>query len=336
MTDGQGDIVDLPDTPSVPGLMFRRYRGKEDLRAIVQVFEAAAREDGFDWVMTVERLENEYDNMVNFDPIENVVLAEVDGVAVGYSQVYWFEESDGTFAASHRERVVPEWRGKGLTRALLSVNEARARELAAAHARGARKMGTGVLDTEAHRTRVLEAAGWRKMRWYYEMLRDLVEPVPIHPLPDGIEVRSVEAGDRKGVFEASWEAYRGSWAFREMTDKDWSRFENGPHFQPDLWVVGWDGDLIVGSVYCWIDEEENTIHGRLWGYNDDVTVRVGYRRKGLARALLSRSLVVLRDLGMEQAILGVDTENPANALHLYRSLGYRVFREQYDLIKPLD
>jgi GNAT superfamily N-acetyltransferase len=329
--------LDVPDAvKGVPGLSFRRFGGEGDLQAIVDVYDAVYEEDGLDHVLTVDRLRIEYENLPNFDPSEDVVLAEVDGEVVGYSQIRWFQEVGGPFATAHRERVRPDWRGRGIARALLEVNTYRARELASARADGQWRMGTITADTEVHRTRLLEESGYHKERWYLEMLRDLREPIEVVPLPDGIEVRLARPEERRGVFEAMWEAFRGSFAFREMDEKDWTGFLESPEFQPDLWVVAWDGDLVTGSVLSWIDEEENQRQDRLWGYNDSVAVTAAYRRRGLAKALLSRSLVVLRDHGMEQARLGVDTKNPADALTLYSSQGYVVFKEYYDLVRPMD
>lgn len=331
------DTVQVPpEAKDVPGLVLRRYRGEEDLQLLVDVYEDVARADNFDWVLTVERFKNEYDNLPNFDPREDVVIAEVDGRAVGYSQVRWFYEADGIFATPHRERVRPDFRGLGLTRALLSVNTERAKELATLHAKGPWRMGTITSDTEVHRKGVLEASGYHTERWYLELLRDLREPIEEFPLPEGIAVRPAGPEDRRRVFEAMWESFRGSWAFREMDEKDWTGFRGSPEFQPERWVVGWDGDVVAGVVFCWIDELENEQHGRLWGYNDAVGVTEGYRQRGLAKALISLSLVLLRELGMEQANLGVDTKNPADAMGLYEGLGYKVRKEHYDLIRPMD
>jgi GNAT superfamily N-acetyltransferase len=327
--------VEVPDAPPVPGLVFRRYRGDEDLPRLVEVYEAVSVEDGFDWLLTVDQLKNQYDNIANFDPREDVVLAEVDGRTVGYGQVFWYQGVDGPFTTPHRERVRPEWRDKGITRALLSINTRRAREMATANGKGEWRMSTVVSDTEVHRTGVLEEAGYRKERWYYEMLRDLREPIELFPLPEGIEVRPVTEEDHRKVFEAHWEAFRGSWGFREMTEEDWTRFKGSTEFQPELWVVGWDGDVVAGGVLCWVLEEENQRFDRLWGYNDDISVTLAYRRRGLAKALTSRSLVVLKDLGMEFANLGVDTQNPADALGLYKALGYRVREEHYEMVRPM-
>lgn len=332
MTD---DTVEVEDAPDVPVLTFRRYRGDEELPRLVSVFEAVSAEDGLDRAVTVDRLKNEFDNLPRFDPREDVVLAEVEGRTVGYSQIYWFEEPDGTFAAGHRERVLPEWRGRGIARALLAVNTVRAKMLAAAHARGPARMGTVVAETEVHRMGLLEAAGYKMERTYLEMLRDLSEPVDVLPLPEGIEVRPAGPEDQRRVFDATWDAFRGAYGFREMTEKDWKGFLNSPEFQPGLWFVGWDGDVVAGAVFCWIDEEENAQYDRLWGYNDNVAVTKEYRRRGLAKALISRSLLALRDLGMTHTNLGVDAQNPAGALHFYEAMGYKVYRRAYDLSRPL-
>ena len=329
-------VMEVPEAPDIPGLSFRRYRGDEDLPLLVGVIEAVSEEDGIDWVVTVDRLKNELDNIPNFDPREDIVIAQVDGRTVGYSQIRWFEEPNGKFAAGHRERVLVDWRGRGIMKALLAMNTRRAREMATAHARGPARMGTVVTEGETHRLSLLENAGFNRERFYLVMLRDLAQPIEVFPLPEGIDIRPVRPEDHRRVFEAAWESFRDSWTFREMTEKDWTGLIGSPEFSPDLWVVGWDGDEVAGSVFCWIDEEENARHHRLWGYNDDIAVTKEYRRRGLAKALTSRSLVILRDLGMEYANLSVDTKNPADALGLYTALGYKVHKEHIDLVRPME
>ncbi len=70
--------------------------------------------------------------------------------------------------------------GKGIMRAQLAINEARAEELAAAHATGPKRMGTVTAESEVHRLRMLESVGFERKRWYYEMLRDLRDPIQVH------------------------------------------------------------------------------------------------------------------------------------------------------------
>jgi ribosomal protein S18 acetylase RimI-like enzyme len=46
----------------------------------------------------------------------------------------------------------------------------------------------------------------------------------------------------------------------------------------------------------------------------------------LAKALIALSLSALKQRGMTEAALGVDTQNTSGALHLYESMGYRVVK----------
>jgi ribosomal protein S18 acetylase RimI-like enzyme len=55
----------------------------------------------------------------------------------------------------------------------------------------------------------------------------------------------------------------------------------------------------------------------------------------LARALLTRSLQMFKDMGMDHAALGVDTKNLSGALDLYQSVGFRVEKRQTAYRKKL-
>ena len=80
---------------------------------------------------------------------------------------------------------------------------------------------------------------------------------------------------------------------------------------------------------------ENAHHGRERGLVAAVYTRRQWRRRGLARALIARCLVRLRERGMTSAYLGVDGLNPNQATDLYASLGFEVVSTSYDWTKPL-
>ena len=330
------DRSEVPGAPPVPGQAFRRYRGEEDIEHFVEVYNNCRQVDGFDWVMTMEKLRNEYTNMVNFDPAQDLILAEVDGKVVGYARINWFLENEGTLVYKHFELVVPAWRGKGIWRALRDHNERRARQLAATHPRGPKAMSCWVSETERDLIALLEDEGHTPARYFHEMLRDLSEPIGEHPLPEGLEVRPVTPAQHRTIFEGQWEASMDHWGWRKMEEVDFRNLIGSPNFQPDLWMVAWDGGAWAGVVMSWSDEKENETHGRRWGYPDDIAVGRPYRRRGLARALLSRSLALLRDRGMTHANLGVDTENPNEAFNLYTGLGFRRYKLHYIYRKSLE
>ena len=102
------------------------------------------------------------------------------------------------------------------------------------------------------------------------------------------------------------------------------RFLDAPDTDPSLWVIAWDGDEIAGGVNNSIHPEENEALGIQRGWLDSVFTRRAWRRRGLARALIARSLVLLRDRGKTSAALGVDADNPSGALGLYEEAGFAV------------
>ncbi|MEJ2511570.1 MAG: GNAT family N-acetyltransferase, partial [Anaerolineales bacterium] len=81
--------------------------------------------------------------------------------------------------------------------------------------------------------------------------------------------------------------------------------------------------------------KENQKYNRLRGYTEDISVRRPWRRQGVARALLTQSIQMFIDMGMDETDLAVDAENPNGALQLYKSVGYEPFRTSMVYRKPL-
>jgi ribosomal protein S18 acetylase RimI-like enzyme len=109
-----------------------------------------------------------------------------------------------------------------------------------------------------------------------------------------------------------------------------------PNFDPSLFVVAWDGEEIAGAVLNLIDADENAALGRQRGLLDSVFVRRPWRRRGLAAALVGRSLALLRERGMTSAWLGVDADNPMGALGVYQRAGFTVHERSTAYHKPMD
>lgn len=62
------------------------------------------------------------------------------------------------------------------------------------------------------------------------------------------------------------------------------------------------------------------------GYTEEIAVRAPWRRRGIGKALLIRSLKMFRDMGFDSTILAVDPNNLDHAQHLYASLGYKTIQ----------
>ena len=85
-----------------------------------------------------------------------------------------------------------------------------------------------------------------------------------------------------------------------------------------------------------VSTEENAAFGRHRGWLDSVFVRRAWRRRGLGAAIVARALVRLREAGMSEAMLGVDSDNPSGALALYERAGFEVVRRSAAYRKPME
>ena len=180
-----------------------------------------------------------------------------------------------------------------------------------------------------------EAAGYVAVRYGFVMRRPLDQPIADAPLPPGIEVRPVAPNQLRAIWEADTEAFRDHHEAAVRDEADFERFVGHPDVDPSLWQVAWAGNDVAGSVINAIYRDENAKAGIDLGWLDHVSVRRPWRGRGLAGALIARSLVVLRDRGMAVAALGVDAENPTGALGVYERSGFRPHQTWITYQKPV-
>jgi ribosomal protein S18 acetylase RimI-like enzyme len=319
----------VPGAPSIAGLAFRRYRGESDIPALVDLMTAIEIADGTFEIVTESNVANLFANRNDFDPRRDLLLAEIDGRLVAYSEQLRAVR-DGSRIYDTFGWVHPDLRRRGLGRAMLGYGEARQRERATAEeVAGERRpalLGSWSSDMTIGNTALLEGAGYSPVRWFFEMLRPDLRDIPEVPLPDGLELRPVAADRARDVVLADFEAFQDHWGAAEHTEADVRRMLGDPDTDLSLWQVAWSGDEIAGSVLPSIYATDNAAQGIQRGWLSRVSVRRRWRRRGVARALMTAAMLELRRRGMESAALGVDAENPTGALGLYENLGFRVDR----------
>jgi ribosomal protein S18 acetylase RimI-like enzyme len=156
-------------------------------------------------------------------------------------------------------------------------------------------------------------------------------------LPEGLEVRPVAADHLRKIWEAEAEVNRELFEVvaEQWADEKYAGWLADASHTPRLWQVAWDGDQVAGMVLPRVDEADPGREKKR-GYTEHVFVRRPWRGRGLAKALLVRSLRVLRDEGMDEAELGVDSENDSGAHGFYERMGYVTERTDIWFRKPLD
>ena len=229
----------------------------------------------------------------------------------------------------------------GIGRAMLRWLEARLREVAAAeqHPPERPKFFQAYSDVNVIGTVALfESEGYAPVRYSYEMLRPSLDDIPDFPLPDGLEVRPARPEHYRAIWDANVEAFRDHWGYSEPTEEDYQGYvESKTYFQPELWQIAWDTATgeVAGQVKTYILEAANEKYNRLRGYTEGISVRRPYRRRGLARALIVRSLRAQRDRGMTESALGVDSENLSGATRVYEDCGFRTVKRFATFRKPM-
>ena len=339
-------IDGFPTLP-VAGLTFRHYQGEQDLPAMLEVWQASQRADQEDVHESLEDFTTRYRHLTNCDPYQDVLIAEADGHLAAYGRVDWRQEQ------ASGERIYfmvwfirPERRGQGLETAFLSHSQERLRQVIRqqtgeapfSEARLFEARATNLQPDLAH---LLEEDGFQAVRWGSKMTCTDLQNIPAAPMPEGLEVRPVKAEHYRQVWEAELEAFQDHWGYVQPSEEDYVTWLHSSQFQPDLWQVAWEKDwptplAVAGMVLNYIthDHAKAAEPGIAW--TEDICVRRPWRRRGLARALLVRSMRMFRQMGYTQTSLGVDLNNLHGARHLYESLGYRLVSVETIYRKPVD
>ena len=333
------DAIYIPNAPAIAGLTFRRFRGAEDYPKMVGVSLASAEADQIERVATVEDVANTYAHLVNSDPYQDMIFAEVDDEVIGYSRGLWRQGEDGVRLYELFGFLAPAWRRKGIGETMLRWMEARLQSIAGAHS----ALETGLLEiyVQADNTglaAMVENNDYRPVRYFVEMVRPDLEDIPDFSLPQGLEVRPVLPEHYRPIWDAHEEAFRDHWGYAAATEADYqSWLENKTIFQPGLWQIAWDTGTheIAGQVRTFINAAENEKYNRKRGYTEFISVRRPWRKRGLARALIALSLRLQKELGMTESALGADSENTSGATRIYEDCGFHVTKRDALYRKPI-
>lgn len=326
------DAFDLPD-----GYVAHAYRGPEDLPEMHTTLIEYRLHHGDEELSTFEQMVNAYEHLTTSDASDIALIRTTDGERVGYARASHDDLGDGMRDCVIWAPIVPAHLDRPLFGAVVAGMErhfapsaegivrARVRAYASHPGPGRDPIGEALW---------LEELGYTATQWGASLRRPHLDDIPHLPLPEGVEVRPVEPGQERHIWEVYHEEFRGEWDFHEVTADEIEEMLADPVQDPTLWKVAWAGDTVVGQVKPFINHEENAARGYLRGYTEHIATHRAWRNRGIASALLAMSLRELRDRGMTEAVLGVDTNNPGGALHVYTSLGFELVGYEAVYMRP--
>jgi mycothiol synthase len=281
---------------------------EDDVSALVGLFRRAWEENATPGPSEAET--REWVTNPTWRGRENGRVAIVGGDLVGAAGLW--DEDDARERVFMNVTVHPP--DADVAEALLDWAEARGAEIVAGEGllRAAAMSG----DALGHE---LRRRGYELVRHFFTMEIALADEPPAPEWPEGIVVRTLVPGEERRVYEAMNEAFADHWDFRPIAFDRWRAFmtDSADH-DPSLWFLALDGDEIAGAALCRSERRPGTAHVGVLG------VRPGWRRRGLARALLLHAFGDFRRRGRAKADLGVGAENPTGAVRLYEQAGMYV------------
>jgi mycothiol synthase len=164
--------------------------------------------------------------------------------------------------------------------------------------------------------RLAQRAGLARRRELFQLRRELADPIARRALPAGVAVRAFAPGeDEAAVVRVNdrafaWHPEQRRWDVGELVVR-----EAQPWFDPKGFL------LAVDSAGRLLGFHWTKVHPNGLGEIYVLAVDPDAQGSGLGVALTVAGLAHLRDRGVREAMLYVESDNPA-ALHTYRKLGF--------------
>ena len=208
----------------------------------------------------------------------------------------------------------PEHRRKGLGRRLLKLATKRAGEL------GAEFLHVIIGEDNNAAVTVLTGLGFEKVREYREMTLDIKNVDRQELVRASRGCRPLVEGEEEMLVEIQRRSFADHWGYNPDTPETMEYHMSLSHRSPRDIVLSCKEDDIAG--YCWTEIAPGG-QGRIFMIGADPD----YRGRGIGRKLLLAGLAYLKNKGVDEVGLTVDSENQA-AISLYESVGF-VPRESY-------
>ena len=315
------DFYSDPDSNrSLPATLRLRAAQWADAEPIAQLILDVCTKDGDPSVATtVDELRNDW-GLPGFNlETDAWVVTTLDGQIVGYEEIF----NQYAHASLRGDGYVhPDYEGQGIGTALLCALEARAcQEIELAEPEHRVFVRNAMESRDKVGRTMHENEGYKVVRYTWRMEIELEEQPPSPVWPEGIELHPFNLAQHDYfVYLAHQEAFRDHWGFVPRPYEFWQHHMiEDEAFDPSLWHIAWDRDEIAGYALC------RYRNGN--GWVGTLGVRRPWRKRGLALALLSHSFGEFYKRGDRLIMLGVDSQNPNGATHLYQKAGMQVASE---------
>jgi mycothiol synthase len=153
-------------------------------------------------------------------------------------------------------------------------------------------------------------------------------------VPSGITVRKWEDALLSDSHRVHNRSFTDHWGSQPISESRWRQKRNEFHLSGASFVA-YDGDEPVGYVMSAAFPHDFEDKGRSEAWVEGLGVLRSHRRRGIASTLVTLAMDGFKRLGMQYAVLDVDSESPTGAHRLYESLGFVHHRREIAYIKNI-
>jgi mycothiol synthase len=292
----------------------------DDLEGAVEVINASQAALGNEFRVTVDELRRELEEPDYDAERDGFVIATNEGRVIGFGDVAVIDNTGRVYVRGY---IHPDYLRQGLGTECVRVIQAHALEITK-HLPAETPVFVQHydLDNNVGFTTLMEHESFQLVRRFYRMMIDEL-PDTAPSLPEGLVLRpfNVER-DARLVYEKVDEAFHDHWGHVSTPYEMWRHYTiEKQGFDPNLWLIAYDGDEVAGVCLCDVIGESMPEVG----YVSRLGVLRAWRRRGLGEALLRQAFTMFHKLGFKRVALGVDASNQTNAVALYERAGMHVF-----------
>ena len=331
------DLLTLPKLTGFPDLTWRAAR-LEDAAAIRQLSKAAVAIDELEAPQPVEEIEQVFALLGDEAATDSLLALDADGNVAAMAFVFMLPPNEDERLIRLGGSVHVKHRGRGIGTYLMTWMEARARQKVAGTDDGLiTRALINCREQHTDRITLFEQQGFRATRYFYKMKRDLMQPIPEKTLLPELTLTTWTPDLDMETREAFNKSFRDHFGFAPFEPEMWQQLvSGGPHFRGDLTYLAQNEDgQVVGFLVSEIDESRNVGRDKSEAIMGQIGVIRGWRKQGIASALIAEAMRAYRVAGIDYAVLGVDTENPSGALRLYENLGFEAVQRSIAFEKEL-
>lgn len=308
---------------STAGLTWRAAT-EDDIDAILECEQEISAADHPHYVTIREELEEDFEHSYVDVARDTVVAVTDNGRVLAWDLVLEPPGQESLVREILAGGVRPSERGRGLGRQLLGWQVDRGIERLAASERTLPGWLMTFVDKRVDAApRLYGRFGLSPARFFLELRRDLAEPVPTIALDPELTIAQFSPELSEAARVARNESFRDHWGSQPMTHEQWESFTGRSTFRPDLSFLALAPDgTVAGFVLSSVSEADWPGQGFSSAYVDLVGVTRRWRKRGVAAALLARTLEAVATAGLDKAVLDVDSDSPTGALGLYTRVGF--------------